>query len=82
MRNVINKGICRIIQRAIQRHAGSKISSLSFDAMPMYNTLFFSSKETQWFLKKMNSMSESDCDCLPDCELTEFQHSHSITNLM
>ena len=48
----------------------------------LYNTLFFSSKETQWFLKKMNNVSESDCDCLPDCELTEFQHSHSITNLM
>ena len=72
-------------QRYLPNHPENHTKTCRFylhcHLMP-YTTLFYSSNETHWFLKKMNSVSESDCDCLPDCEHTEFQHSHSITNLM
>ena len=41
-----------------------------------------SSNETHWFLKTMSSVSESECACLPDCQFTDFQFSHTSANLM
>ena len=41
-----------------------------------------STNATHWFLKAMTNVSESECDCLPDCELTEFQHSHSAADFL
>ena len=41
-----------------------------------------STNETRWFLADMADISESECDCLPDCELTEFQFSHGAVDLM
>ena len=41
-----------------------------------------STNATHWFLKAMTNVSESECDCLPDCDLTEFQHSHSAADFL
>ena len=43
---------------------------------------FLSASKAQEFLRQMSSTVESDCDCLPDCELMDLQYSVSTTNLM
>ena len=43
---------------------------------------FLSASKAQEFLRQMSSTAESDCDCLPDCELMDLQYSVSTTNLM
>ena len=45
-------------------------------------TLTPSTSETHLFLKAMTEVSASECDCLPDCELTEFQYSHSAAEIL
>ena len=42
----------------------------------------FSAKMTQNFLREMRTVSGSNCDCLPDCELTDLLHSVTTTNFM
>ena len=45
-------------------------------------TLTPSTNETHWFLKAMTEVSASECDCLPDCELTEFHYTHSAAEFL
>ena len=43
---------------------------------------FLSASKAQEFLRQMSNTAESDCDCLPDCELMDLQYSVSTTNFM
>ena len=42
----------------------------------------FSVKNARKFLRNMKDASGSKCDCLPDCELTDLQHSLATTDFM
>ena len=42
----------------------------------------FSVRKAQEFLGEMSKTTESDCDCLPDCDLMDLQYSLSTTDLM
>ena len=44
--------------------------------------VIFSTSELPGFLMEMKNLSASDCDCLPDCDLMEFQYTVSTTDLM
>ena len=41
-----------------------------------------SASEGQEFLAAMGKTTESDCDCLPDCDLLDLQYSVSSADLM
>ena len=52
-------------------------------SMPTFSTKFvLSVSKGQKFLREMKNTSTSKCNCLPDCELMDLQHSVSTTNLM
>ena len=42
----------------------------------------FSVSKAQQFLRLMSDTMEAGCDCLPDCELMDLQHSVSTSKLM
>ena len=42
----------------------------------------FSVKNARRFLRNMKDASGSNCNCLPDCELTDLQHSLATTSFM
>ena len=47
-----------------------------------YYAVIFSTRELPGFLIEMKNLSKSDCDCLPDCHLMDFQYTVSTTDLM
>ena len=47
-----------------------------------YFEIFLSASEGQEFLASMSKTTESDCDCLPDCDLLDLQYSVSSADLM
>ena len=47
-----------------------------------YQSPFLSASKAQEFLRRMSNTTESDCDCLPDCELMDLQYSVTTTSLM
>ena len=51
------------------------------DGMHVQNSLP-SLEETPKFLRAMRNVSATQCDCLPDCESTNFQYSVSTNNFM
>ena len=44
--------------------------------------IYLSASEGQEFLAAMSKTTESDCDCLPDCDLLDLQYSVSSADLM
>ena len=44
--------------------------------------IYLSASEGQEFLASMSKTTESDCDCLPDCDLLDLQYSVSSADLM
>ena len=42
----------------------------------------FSASKAQEFLRLMSDTMEAGCECLPDCELMDLQHSVSTSKLM
>ena len=47
-----------------------------------YFEIYLSASEGQEFLAAMGKITESDCDCLPDCDLLDLQYSVSSADLM
>ena len=47
-----------------------------------YFEIHLSASEGQEFLASMSKTTESDCDCLPDCDLLDLQYSVSSADLM
>ena len=47
-----------------------------------YFEIYLSASEGQEFLASMSKTTESDCDCLPDCDLLDLQYSVSSADLM
>ena len=70
---------------AYRKTCRSYKSDLPFVFSSVYHYLMYwlhSASETREFLKVMANVSELDCNCLPDCDLTKFHFTHSTTDLM
>ena len=66
-------------------HAGAFIfvhRTMKQNADQYFRSPFLSASKAQDFLRQMSNTTESDCDCLPDCELVDLQYSVTTNNLM
>ena len=82
-------GICPRTLMTPKLHAGASITKKPCRKSNAKNTdnlilrkPFLSVSKAQEFLRQMSNTTESDCDCLPDCELMDLQYSVTTTNLM
>ena len=78
-KNHFSPGTCLKIPPIPKRHAGLYIKPESIH--PSKKKLF-SVKNARKFLRNMKDASGSNCNCLPDCELTDLQHSLATTDFM
>ena len=69
---------------AICAFRNSKMLKFGFSILVCgtYYAVIFSTRELPGFLSEMKNLSKSDCDCLPDCHLMDFQYTVSTTDLM
>ena len=81
------QGIFPTTRRLTERLAGRQNLSYSLSVHHCVRSYLMSSIqhsaiEAHEFLKAMANVSESECDCLPDCDMTKFHYTHSTADLM
>ena len=80
---ILYKGIYPRTLRTHKVHAGASIFvQRNTNAKPVLQNCFLSASQAQVFLRQMSKTTESNCNCLPDCELMDLQYSVTTTNFM